>query len=660
MTLNKNALELFKNGTEQLNVLEDVNVTWTSDHPEIASVSEDGTITAVSAGTAVITVTSADGTRTAACKVTVLPSGIYVRESADSYLFTGTAIKPEIEVYDTGTLLTEKTDYTITYKNNIKAYTIKEGEEGFSAKKAPQIIIKAKGDYSGTRTVYFTIDPIDITSSDIETLTTAYTGKVQKLSPTVVYEGKTLKKGTDYTLEYPSEGYSEPGTYDITVTGIGNYTGTRTYQMTIGAEKQISLDKASVTLEKKSYGYQNGEPVRPNIKTVNVGKTVVDPSLYTVSYGENNTVGNGTVTITGNDSETIGTRTVTFKITGTKITTKLISVTVPKSVTRGTDLKTAVTISTGLTEGTDYEVIYPATENAGKATIVITGINGYTGTIKKTVTVSKDTLTADNTAVSVPETVMIMKNGAKPVPTVTVDGTELAEGIDYTLSYVNNKKAGTGTVTVKGKGNYAGSVKQTFTISTKNLSETTLEFANNVNSSTKKGSYKTTVVIRDEDGGVLKANTDYTLKFYDGDAEIPATASANDYLGKTLIVRASGKGNYTGEDVLSSEYTVVDSTYNLAKASIVIKPQQYLSGKPVEITSQEQFKKAAMGKKTLTLGTDFKVYSYTNNTARGTATVVFEGMGEYNGYKSVTYKIGQRSIKDYWSGVVSFFSRLMN
>ena len=660
LTLNKNALELFKNGTEQLNVLEDVNVTWTSDHPEIASVSEDGTITAVSAGTAVITVTSADGTRTAACKVTVLPSGIYVRESADSYLFTGTAIKPEIEVYDTGTLLTEKTDYTITYKNNIKAYTIKEGEEGFSAKKAPQIIIKAKGDYSGTRTVYFTIDPIDITSSDIETLTTAYTGKVQKLSPTVVYEGKTLKKGTDYTLEYPSEGYSEPGTYDITVTGIGNYTGTRTYQMTIGAEKQISLDKASVTLEKKSYGYQNGEPVRPNIKTVNVGKTVVDPSLYTVSYGENNTVGNGTVTITGNDSETIGTRTVTFKITGTKITTKLISVTVLKSVTRGTDLKTAVTISTDLTEGTDYEVTYPDTENAGKATIVITGINGFTGTIKKTVTVSKDTLTADNTAVSVPETVMIMKNGAKPIPEVTFNGTELAEGIDYTLSYANNKKAGTGTVTVKGKGNYAGSVKQTFTISTKNLSETTLEFANNVNSSTKKGSYKTTVVIRDEDGGVLKANTDYTLKFYDGDAEIPATASANDYLGKTLTVKASGKGNYTGEDVLSSEYTVVDSTYNLAKASISIKPQQYQSGKPVEITSTDQFSKAAMGKNQLTLGTDFKVYAYSNNVNRGTATVVFLGIEEYSGYKSVTYKIGQRTLKDHWEGIVSFFSSLIN
>ena len=634
----------------------DSMILWTSNNEDVVEVNESGMIFAKGIGTCYVYATISNTNISQKVKVAVHPSDIHMMDIA-SQKYSGSLIKPNVSVYDGLNLLTPGIDYTVTYKNNVKAYTIKEGEAGFSAKKAPQVIIKAKGNYSGTKTVYFTIDPADITSSDVETLTTAYTGKVQKLSPTVAFEGKTLKKGTDYTLDYPAEGYTEPGTYEITVTGKGNYTGSRTYQMIIGSKDQINLSKATVSFDKKSYAYDGGNQIMPVI-TVKNGKTVIDPSLYTVSYGDNNTVGNGTVTITGNDSETIGTKTVTFKITGAPIT-KLIKVTVPKSVTRGTTLKDAVTIKTDLTEGTDYEVTYDETENAGKANIVITGINGYTGTIKKTVTVSKDKLTAANTTVSVPDTAM-MKNGAKPAPTVTVNGTELTEGTDYTLSYANNKKAGTGTVTVKGKGNYAGSVKQTFMISTKDLSETTLVFANNVNSSTKKGSHKTTVVIRDEDGGVLKANTDYILKFYDGDTEIPAAATANDYLGKTLTVKASGKGNYTGEEVLSAEYKVVDSTKNLAKASISIKPQQYLSGKPVEITSQDQFKKAAMGKTPLTLGTDFEVYSYSNNTAKGTATVVFEGIGDYSGYKSVTYKIGQRSIKDYWSGVVSFFSRLMN
>ena len=40
----------------------------------------------------------------------------------------------------------------------------------------------------------------------------------------------------------------------------------------------------------------------------------------------------------------------------------------------------------------------------------------------------------------------------------------LKQGTDYTLTYKNNKKAGTATVTITGKGNYAGSVKKTFKV----------------------------------------------------------------------------------------------------------------------------------------------------------------------------------------------------
>ncbi|MDO5122380.1 MAG: Ig-like domain-containing protein, partial [Erysipelotrichaceae bacterium] len=47
------------------------NVTWTSDHPEIASVDENGTVTGVTDGTAVITVTTEDGNFTVHCNVTV-------------------------------------------------------------------------------------------------------------------------------------------------------------------------------------------------------------------------------------------------------------------------------------------------------------------------------------------------------------------------------------------------------------------------------------------------------------------------------------------------------------------------------------------------------------------------------------------------------------
>ncbi len=52
----------------------------------------------------------------------------------------------------------------------------------------------------------------------------------------------------------------------------------------------------------------------------------------------------------------------------------------------------------------------------------------------------------------------------QPGVTVTLDGRRLKNGRDYTLVYSNNRKVGTAAVTVKGIGDYKGSVKKTFTI----------------------------------------------------------------------------------------------------------------------------------------------------------------------------------------------------
>ena len=50
---------------------------------------------------------------------------------------------------------------------------------------------------------------------------------------TIQYNGMTLEKDTDYTLEYANN--TVPGTATITVTGIGNYTGTKTLEFEISA-----------------------------------------------------------------------------------------------------------------------------------------------------------------------------------------------------------------------------------------------------------------------------------------------------------------------------------------------------------------------------------------------------------------------------------------
>ncbi len=51
-----------------------------------------------------------------------------------------------------------------------------------------------------------------------------------------------------------------------------------------------------------------------------------------------------------------------------------------------------------------------------------------------------------------------------PSVKVTYGKKTLAKGKDYTLTYKNNKKIGTATVEIKGKGSYTGTIKKTFKI----------------------------------------------------------------------------------------------------------------------------------------------------------------------------------------------------
>ena len=77
VSLNKTTLTLTAGGSETLTATvapdnaADKSVTWSSSAPEVATVDENGKVTAVKAGTATITVTTTDGGKTATCTVTV-------------------------------------------------------------------------------------------------------------------------------------------------------------------------------------------------------------------------------------------------------------------------------------------------------------------------------------------------------------------------------------------------------------------------------------------------------------------------------------------------------------------------------------------------------------------------------------------------------------
>lgn len=108
-------------------------------------------------------------------------------------------------------------NYQVTYSEgctNVGTYTI---------------TVEGIGRYSGRLTKTFKIVPYDISGCDIKVENKPYTGDVINVTPTVKYGSITLAQGEDkdYTFVTNPTTVKEGGDYTLTVTGKGNYTGTK-------------------------------------------------------------------------------------------------------------------------------------------------------------------------------------------------------------------------------------------------------------------------------------------------------------------------------------------------------------------------------------------------------------------------------------------------
>ena len=112
-----------------------------------------------------------------------------------------------------------------------------------------------------------------------------------------------------------------------------------------------------------------------------------------------------------------------------------------------------------LYENRDYTLEYANNKNAGTAKVIVTGIGDYQGTVNKTFTIAKKNISGMKAVLSNSK---YTYNGKAKKPTVTISGLE--EGTDYTISYSSNIKPGKATVTITGKGNYTGTITNSFTI----------------------------------------------------------------------------------------------------------------------------------------------------------------------------------------------------
>ena len=114
-----------------------------------------------------------------------------------------------------------------------------------------------------------------------------------------------------------------------------------------------------------------------------------------------------------------------------------------------------------LKNGTDYTVSYSNNTKVGTAKVTITGKGNYTGSVSKTYSIKNNFKKATISGIS--NKSYTGKNITQSI-TVKYNGKTLKNGTDYTVSYSNNKKIGTATVKIIGKGSYTGTIAKTFKI----------------------------------------------------------------------------------------------------------------------------------------------------------------------------------------------------
>ena len=121
-----------------------------------------------------------------------------------------------------------------------------------------------------------------------------------------------------------------------------------------------------------------------------------------------------------------------------------------------------------LEQGKDYGVSYGNNIHAGSSEssmepyVRIYGLGAYGGEMREGFEIEPRSIAGATVAQLADHD--YTGSALRPVPTVTVGGKKLVQGTDFTCTYANNVNVGTASVTIRGMGDYAGSLTRTFKI----------------------------------------------------------------------------------------------------------------------------------------------------------------------------------------------------
>ena len=380
------------------------------------------------------------------------------------------------------------------------------------------------------------------------------------------------------------------------------------------------------------------------------GNLVEGTDFVITGYGSNNTVGAeaGEIYIEGRGNYS-GTTTLKFEIKGVNIAT----VGTPSYSTASedvlvfgglTDFKqpTADKFTLGtLTAGTDFQIktgSYQNNNKAGDATVILEGINGYSGEVEATFPIQKLAVNTTTAPFAFTLGAAPVYNGASQKPnfaTLTVGGVDVAES-DYTLSSLGTNKGNyTAKLTFASDGNFSGAVQnvaysiaaQTFNAAnglSVEFTETTGEPAvektdYTYNNEDIKPSVRVKYTVDAEHVYILTTD-DYTVTYKDA-ADGSDLKSVQD--GKKVIVK--GKRNFTTAELAAK-------TYNVKQRELTITTQELTVGMGADVAPVPVYGTFAKGQNASNIGGTAPTYTYTNtstSTNYSQAQIATAPVGDY-------------------------------
>ena len=479
VSLNKSEMTLTEGESETLAATvtpenaENKSITWNSNNEAVATVDANGTVTAKSAGTAVITATSANG-KTAGCTVTVEKKQIPVTEVRLSESTVGIVEGSTYKL--TATVLPENTtdSKNVSWSSNNEAVATVDANGTVTAKSAGTAVITATSTNGKSAGCTVTVEKKQIPVTEVrlsESTVGIVEGSTYKLTATVLPENTTDSKNVSWGSNNEAVATVDAnGTVTAKRAGTAVITATSTNGKTAGCTVTVSKKEIPITevrLNKSTETLTEGETTTLTATVLPENTTDSKSLSWRSSNSEVATVdANGTVTAKRAGTAVITATSTNGKTAGCTVTVSkkeipIIEISLDKSSATLTEGETTTIVATVLPENTtDSKSVSWSSSNsevatvdangtvtakrAGTAVITATSTNGKTAGC--TVTVSKKEIPI--TEISLDKSSATLTEGE----TTTLTATVLPENTTYGKSVKwSSSNVAVATVDLMGK-----------------------------------------------------------------------------------------------------------------------------------------------------------------------------------------------------------------